>query len=149
MKRPENDKGLGAATPKPLTVTHKATAPRAYPSRKHSGKHESGHRCAKVASAANGRAQPQKTAYIDSERRIWRYKGKRARVLEMLVQSSNGLTQHDCLPWHTRFGGTIHAMREDGLSITTELEGKYRHARYRLTTAGSLTIQGKNREGVQ
>ncbi len=26
----------------------------------------------------------------------------------------------------------MHAMREDGLAISTEIEGPYRHARYRL-----------------
>lgn len=60
-----------------------------------------------------------------------------------------GLTQWDTLPWHTRLGGTIHAMREDGLDITTELEGEYRHVRYRLATPGSLFKQGKNREDTR
>jgi hypothetical protein len=73
-------------------------------------------------------------AYRDSEGRIWRYSGKRARVLDMLVVSPGGVTQWDCLPWHTRLGASIHAMREDGLAISTELEGEYRHARYRLAT---------------
>ena len=79
----------------------------------------------------------------------WTYHGKRARVLSMLAAAPNGVTQHDTYPWRTRLGGTIHAMREDGLSITTELEGKYRHARYRLTTAGSLLIQAKSTRGGQ
>lgn len=74
------------------------------------------------------------TTYRDSEGRVWRYKGKRARVLEMLVTMPQGVTQHDTYPWHTRLGGTIHALREDGLAISTELEGEYRHARYRLAT---------------
>lgn len=73
-------------------------------------------------------------AYRDSEGFIWRYRGKRARVLDMLTVSPCGITQWDCLPWHTRLGSSIHAMREDGLAITTELEGPYRHARYRLAT---------------
>jgi hypothetical protein len=30
-------------------------------------------------------------------------------------------------------------MREDGLTISTELEGPYRHARYRLHVLGGLT----------
>ncbi|MBB3765046.1 hypothetical protein [Sphingomicrobium lutaoense] len=73
----------------------------------------------------------------------WRYRGKRARVLSLLVEGSS-LTQWDTLPWHTRLGGTIHAMREDGLSISTELEGPYRHARYRLHTEGDLIKQVGN-----
>lgn len=77
---------------------------------------------------------------------VWRYSGKRGRVLAMLATMPAGLTQWDCLPWHTRLGGTIHAMRRDGLAIETEREGEYRHARYRLTTPGSLIKQGNNRE---
>lgn len=80
---------------------------------------------------------------------MWSYHGKRARVLAMLATSPNGVTQWDTLPWHTRLGGTIHTMREDGLAITTELEGEYRHARYRLSTAGCLIKQPENREGAQ
>ncbi len=78
------------------------------------------------------RADAAPTAYRDSVGRIWRYRGKRARVLDMLATMPQGLTQWDTLPWHTRLGGTIHALREDGLVITTELEGECRHARYRL-----------------
>lgn len=87
-------------------------------------------------SADNGkwRADAAQTAYRDSEGRIWRYRGKRARVLDMLVRMPQGVTQWDTLPWHTRLGASIHAMREDGLAISTELEGPYRHARYRLGT---------------
>jgi hypothetical protein len=81
-----------------------------------------------------GRADTAQTAYRDSEGRIWRYRGKRARVLDMLATMPHGVTQHDTYPWHTRLGGTIHALREDGLAISTELEGPYRHARYRLAT---------------
>lgn len=81
-----------------------------------------------------GQAHAAQTTYRDSEGRIWRYKGKRARVLDMLVAMPQGVTQHDTYPWHTRLGGTIHALREDGLAISTELEGQYRHARYRLAT---------------
>lgn len=79
----------------------------------------------------------------------WTYRGKRGRVLAMLAKADNGVTQWDTLPWHTRLGGSIHAMRQDGLSIVTEIEGEYRHARYRLATAGCLLIQPKNREGGQ
>ena len=83
--------------------------------------------------------------YGDPEGRIWHYSGKRARVLEMLASRPQGLTQMDTLPWHTRLGSSIHAMREDGLAISTELEGPYRHARYRLATDGCLIQQAKSR----
>ena len=73
--------------------------------------------------------------------RTWTYRGKRARVIQMLATMPQGVTQWDCLPWHTRLGGTIHALRRDGLEISTELEGDYRHARYRLCMAGCLLIQ--------
>jgi len=122
----------------------------------------------KAPDAATSKAQPKRVVAIDHphiahgagegkalasfqshEGHVWTYHGKRARVLAMLVNASNGVTQWDTLPWHTRLGGTIHAMREDGLSISTELEGKFRHARYRLATAGSLIKQAGNREGEQ
>ena len=77
---------------------------------------------------------------------IWRYPGKKGRVLAMLAARPEGVTQHDTYPWHTRLGGTIHAMRWDGLAIDTQREGRYRHARYRLTTLGSLFEQGESRE---
>lgn len=68
----------------------------------------------------------------------WSYRGKRGRVLAMLAGMPEGVTQWDTLPWHTRLGGTIHALRRDGLTISTETEGPYRHARYRLATPGCL-----------
>lgn len=80
--------------------------------------------------------------------RIWRYKGKRGRVLAMLAESNAGITQWDTLPWHTRLGGTIHVLRRDGLSIKTKREGEFRHARYRLETSSSLLIQRKNSGAV-
>lgn len=80
--------------------------------------------------------------------RSWHYRGKRARVVEMLVSMPQGVTQWDCWPWHTRLGGTIHALRCDGLEISTELEGDYRHARYRLHSPVRLMIQGENSEGL-
>ena len=89
---------------------------------------------------------PNKAIIVTNDGQRWRYTGKRARVLQMLATTPAGLTQHDTYPWHTRLGGTIHAMREDGLSITTELEGEYRHARYRLATTGSLIIHPQNSE---
>lgn len=93
--------------------------------------------------AANGAAS---VAFRSSTGRIWRYTGKRGRVLAMLANSSFGVTQWDTLPWHTRLGSTIHAMRRDGLAIETKREGEFRHARYWLVTLGSLIKQGKNRE---
>ena len=87
--------------------------------------------------------------FRSKEGNIWASRGKRARVLSMLVNAANGVTQYDTYPWHTRLGGTIHALRNDGLAITTELEGKFRHARYRLGTAGWVIIHPINREGGQ
>ena len=85
-----------------------------------------------------------KAVFSDSAGRKWAYKGKRARVLVMLTSTSSGVTQWDTLPWHTRLGGTIHALREHGLVISTEIEGDDRHARYRLTTPGTIKIDGNN-----
>lgn len=79
----------------------------------------------------------------------WSYRGKRGRVLAMLANMSDGVTQWDTLPWHTRLGGTIHALRRDGLAISTEIEGRYRHARYRLATTGWLIKQSDNRGAAQ
>lgn len=90
------------------------------------------------AREAIGRALPIRTAFRSLAGRVWRYSGKRARVLAMLATTRNGVTQWDTLPWHTRLGGTIHALREDGLSIETVREGEYRHARYLLRTPGAL-----------
>ena len=87
---------------------------------------------------ALGRPNPHSIAFKASTGVVWRYTGKRARVLTMLATSGNGVTQWDTLPWHTRLGGTIHAMREDGLTIETVREGDYRHARYWLRTPGEL-----------
>ena len=83
--------------------------------------------------------------YRDAAGRIWAYKGKRGRVLAMLATNGNGVTQWDTLPWHTRLGASVHAMREDGLAIETVQEGEYRHARYFLKTPGTLIIQPGNR----
>ena len=86
-------------------------------------------------------------AYRSPAGRIWRYRGKRGRVLAMLAGMPGGLTQWDTLPWHTRLGGTIHALRCDGLAISTEIEGDDRHARYRLDTPGQLIKQPRSSKG--
>ena len=84
-------------------------------------------------------ARMGKVAFRASGGRVWTYTGKRARVLAMLATTGKGVTQWDTLPWHTRLGGTIHAMREDGLEIDTVLEGEFRNARYWLRTEGTLS----------
>ena len=95
------------------------------------------------AAESEGRQDSPNIAYCDSTGRKWAYRGKRARVLAMLATGRNGVTQWDTLPWHTRLGGTIHAMRKDGLTIETVREGEYRHARYWLRTPGQLIEGGK------
>ena len=55
-----------------------------------------------------------------------------------MLAAGRAVTQWDTLPWHTRLGGTIHALRNDGLLIGTVREGRYRHARYTLLTAGTI-----------
>ncbi len=97
-------------------------------------------------SGACGSMQPQQAVLCDSAGRKRAYRGKRARVVELLVTMPQGVTQWDTLPWHTRLGGTIHALRQDGLDISTELEGPYRHARYRLHTSARLLLQVGNRQ---
>ena len=78
---------------------------------------------------------------------VWAFVGKKGRVLQMLATMAHGVTQWDCLPWHTRLGGTIHALREAGLAIETVREGDFRHARYFLRTPGCLLIQAQNSVG--
>lgn len=80
--------------------------------------------------------------FRDCSGRLWRYRGKHGRVLAMLATMEEGVTQSDCLPWHTRLGETIHTMRFDGLDISTEREGEFRRARYRLETPGRLVGVG-------
>ena len=87
-------------------------------------------------------------AYRSPAGEIWRNKGKRGKVLALLATMPAGLTQWDTLPWHTRLGGTIHALRRDGLAITTEREGEYRHARYRLATPGKLIDAASGKGGA-
>lgn len=90
-----------------------------------------------------------KAVFRASTGRIWAFTRKRGRVLHMLATMGQGVTQWDCLPWHTRLGASIHAMREAGLAIDTVREGEYRHARYFLRTPGTLIIQPENSEGGQ
>lgn len=85
-----------------------------------------------------------KVTFRDSTGLIWEFSGKKGRVVEMLATMPQGVTQWDCYPWHTRLGGSIHALREAGLSIQTEREGDYRHGRYFLRTPGCLLIQAEN-----
>ena len=66
--------------------------------------------------------------------------GKIGRVLSMLRQAANGVTQHDCYPWHTRLSGSIKILRDEGLDISTEREGRFQHARYRLHSTGTVQI---------
>ncbi len=75
---------------------------------------------------------------------VWAFCGKKGRVLQMLATMAQGVTQWDCYPWHTRLGGTIHALREAGLAIDTVREGDFRHGRYFLRTPGSLIKQAEN-----
>ena len=169
MKRSETEKGPGAATPEPHCIANQANAETAYTLTDPTGNQfESGADQLCVAPASklgrDGLESPLcgskaqrpldglRVAYRDSEGRIWRYRGKRARVLDMLATMPEGVTQWDCLPWHTRLGASIHAMREDGLIVSTELEGPYRHARYRLAmrllpsiAQGSRLINNQNK----
>ena len=161
MQPPETKMGLGrVASSKPQCIAVQANAEPGYSQTERDGNtirpgtertgstpaaRQSGLECPVSPSQSNLRYNLAQTAYCDSEGRIWRYRGKRARVLDMLVASPGGITQWDTLPWHTRLGGSIHAMREDGLPITTELEGPYRHARYRLATRLVASINNRNK----
>lgn len=78
---------------------------------------------------------------------VWAYAGKKGSLLRMLATMAQGVTQWDCLPWHTRLGGTIHALREAGLQIDTLREDDFRHARYSLRTTGCLLIHAENSVG--
>lgn len=150
MQPPESKMGLGrVASSKPQSIAVQANAEPGYSQTERDGntirpgaertgstpaarQSQSGLQCPVSPSQRNLRHDLAQTAYCASEGPIWRYRGKRARVLHMLTITPGGITQWDTLPWDTRLGGTIHAMREDGLVITTELEGPYGHARYRL-----------------
>lgn len=143
MRQPENEKGQGAATPKPQAATVKATANSVYSKAKRNDNSEVQPLAGSPQRLRNGsqgwnhhKVAPR--VYHAPDGRKWRYRGKRACVVDMLTAASNGITQMDCLPWHTRLGGTIHALRKDGLEISTEIEGEFRHARYRLATRLSV-----------
>lgn len=99
--------------------------------------------------ARASRGKGAKTAFRASTGFICAFKGKIGRVLQMLATNPDGLTQWDCLPWHTRLGSSIHALRQAGLEIETRREGDWRHARYFLRTPGSLIIQADNNGGGQ
>lgn len=160
MQPPETNTGPGVAAPEPRCIAKEANAVPGYSQTGQDGNPiESGaERTSATPAARQGRSGLESAisafagkrwpsgagrAYRDSDGRIWRYSGKRARVLDMLVGLPGGVTQWDCLPWHTRLGASIHAMREDGLAISTELEGPYRHARYRL----AIKLIGDNTPG--
>lgn len=150
MQPPEKEAGPGDGAPRPRCIAQQASAVQQYAQTELYGKPnrpESDRTPPIEAERSEGREKGAvgtfrgkrqtycwTVAYRDSDGRKWRYSGKRARVLDMLVASPDGITQWDCLPWHTRLGASIHVMREDGLAISTELEGEYRHARYRLAT---------------
>lgn len=93
------------------------------------------------APAVQSAPQASRVTFRALTGREWRFTGKRARVIAMLATGPS-ITQWDTLPWHTRLGGTIHAMRRDGLAIETVREGEFRHARYRLLTPGRLVAGG-------
>lgn len=136
MSAPDMKKGPDAVTSEPLHTAFGASVQSAY------------QRGGWDSKRIDGRALPESVAYRDATGRTWRYRGKRGRVLAMLASSPAGVTQWDTLPWHTRLGGTIHALRRDGLEISSELEGEFRHARYRLHMSGSLIIQPDNSEAA-
>lgn len=87
---------------------------------------------------------PAETLFAAPTGRLWGFRGKRGRVLRMLATMGQGVTQWDCLPWHTRLGASVHVLREAGLAIETQREGEFRHARYFLRTTGSLIQQVDN-----
>ena len=161
MTRPENKRGLVAATTKGPSIHYEANANWSYPFNYGTGKpleaeefaHSTRARayCAIKCPESDDKGVSGRDLAVvtcrDSAGRKWAYRGKRARVVEMLATMPDGLTQWDALPWHTRLGGTIHALRQDGLEISTELEGPDRHARYRLHSPVRVIEQADNRQG--
>lgn len=83
------------------------------------------------------------TSFRAPDGRIWAYRHKRGKVLQMLATWCQGVTQCDTLPWHTRLAATVDVMRDDGLLIDTVIEGDNRHARYFLRTPGTLLPKGE------
>lgn len=115
---PENENGGGAPTPFAPALALSESSKRAGDSTR--------------------RANAKAVIFVaDSGQRFIRT-GKGGRVLSMLARMRGGVTQWDTLPWHTRLSSTVHALRREGLAIVTEIEGPFRHARYRLATAGQL-----------
>ena len=145
MTAPEMEKPPAGWTAEGQPSLVEANGNRAFAHRGGNGKPEG----ARTLRECGGEPMPRRVAFRASTGRIWRYAGKRGRVLAMLATMRGGLTQWDTLPWHTRLGGTIHALRRDGLAITTEIQGRYRHARYRLATPGCLLIQAEIREAAE
>ncbi len=135
--RPGNDCPPAGCTAEGRSIAVGANAGAAYRGSGAAGKGAVG------AGEHPARSTPRQTAFRSLAGRVWRYGGKRARVLAMLANSPTGVTQWDTLPWHTRLGGTIHVLREDGLAIETVREGEYRHARYWLRTPGKLDDGGE------
>lgn len=78
---------------------------------------------------------------------VWKHRGKVGRVLELLANQANGVTQYTTFPWHTRLAASIEILRKSGLAIETKREGAFRHARYHLVTKGIL-VCSKN-DGVE
>jgi len=128
----DKERGPIAATIEPPCNAVEATAGSAYTSDKAAGNGSPS------ASMKNPECVAADVAYRSREGRLWRHTGKPGQVLAMLATMPDGVTQWDTLPWHTRLGGTIHVLRQDGLAIETAREGDCRHARYRLATPGFL-----------
>ena len=160
MSKPKRKRAPVAATTKGPNIRLAANASHPYRSTPPNGKpnlgkpfahsaraREAGRNTPIEAQDGQGVVQAAKVTCHDSAGRKWAYRGKRARVVELLATMPDGVTQWDTLPWHTRLGGTIHALRRDGLEISTELEGPCRHARYRLHSPVRLIEQEENRQG--
>lgn len=162
MTRPEKKRGPVAPTTKGPSIHLEANANEPYAANGGTGKHfhsrPFSHSTRARAYCADKCPESVEKGVVGADRaevtcrdtvgRKWAYRGKRARVVEMLATMPGGVTQWDTLPWHTRLGGTIHALRRDGLDISTELEGRDRHARYRLHSPVRLIEQTDNRQGA-
>lgn len=139
-----------AGTTEGASIAVGANAPAPYPPGAPAGKpSQRARKYARNTRARGSGGEVPQTAYRASTGRIWHFSGKRARVVVMLVNAADGITQWDTLPWHTRLGGTVHALRRGGLEISAQIEGQDRHARYRLHTPSSLIIRAENSGGGQ